>query len=425
MRDRLRTGLTARLTAVNESVGWTVQRVRHSRPARTLARTIRKGHAGLRLRSVGDQQADRVAPTTVTVRTWPMSVLSIAERSLPQCYHYRLRQKEHLLRQLNVPFDELGLEDVPEAISRLQLARLLIVYRLPRDARMNLILEEARRLEIPVVFEVDDVVYRRDLVAGNPNLDTLPWSLKAATIKGADDYRNMLPLVDANLASTEPLAADMRKHNGQPSFVVENGIDEHMLEVAAGIESLAPPPVSPPVVMYGSGSRAHDRDFELAASGLARWLSENPQGQLNLVGSVALPRDLVPFGPQIRQLPELPFPEYLRELSRSTIALAPLTSDAFNLYKSHIRYLESGLVGTPLIGSPTLYAKYIDDGRTGLIANDGDWFAAISRLAADPDMQRRMAQEARDHVREWELDQRPLDQTRKLLHSLVPEWAGP
>jgi glycosyltransferase involved in cell wall biosynthesis len=163
----------------------------------------------------------------------------------------------------------------------------------------------------------------------------------------------------------------------------------------------------------------------LAASGLARWLSENPQGQLNLVGSVALPRDLVPFGPQIRQLPELPFPEYLRELSRSTIALAPLTSDAFNLYKSHIRYLESGLVGTPLIGSPTLYAKYIDDGRTGLIANDGDWFAAISRLAADPDMQRRMAQEARDHVREWELDQRPLDQTRKLLHSLVPEWAGP
>ena len=425
MWDQPRTGLTARLTAANESAGWTVQRVRHSRPIRTLARTLRHGHAALRARSSGDLHADRGAPTTATARTWPLSVLSVAERSLPQCYHYRLRQKEQLLRQLNVPFDELGLEDEAEALSRLQLAKVLIVYRLPKDPRMTSLLLEARRLQIPVVFEVDDVVYRRDLVAGNPNLDTLPWSLKAATIKGADDYRNMLPLVDANLASTEPLAADMRQRNGRPSFVLENGIDEHMLEVAAGVESLPSPPATSPVVMYGSGSRAHDRDFELAAPGLARWLSENPQGGLTLVGSVALPGDLVPFGPQIRQLPELPFPEYLRELSRSTIALAPLTSDAFNLYKSHIRYLESGLVGTPLIASPTLYADYIDDGRTGLIAEDGDWFTAISRLAADPDMQHRMAQEARDHVREWELDQRPLDQTRKLLHSLVPEWAGP
>ncbi len=425
MRDQPRTGLTARLSAVNESAGWTVQRVRHSRPVRTLAHTIRHGRAAMRARSGGDRQADRGAPTTATARTWPMSVLSVAERSLPQCYHYRLRQKEQLLRQLNVPFDELGLEDETEALSRLQLAKVLIVYRLPKDARTTSLLLEARRLQIPVVFEVDDVVYRRDLVAGNPNLDTLPWSLKAATIKGADDYRNMLPLVDANLASTEPLAADMRQHNGQPSFVLENGIDEHMLEVAAGVESVPSPPATCPVVMYGSGSRAHDRDFELAAPGLARWLSQNPQGRLTLVGSVALPKDLVPFGPQIRQLPELPFPEYLRELSRSTIALAPLTSDAFNLYKSHIRYLESGLVGTPLIASPTLYADYIDDGRTGLIAEDGDWFTAISRLAADPDMQHRIAQEARDHVREWELDQRPLDQTRKMLHSLVPEWAGP
>ncbi len=420
MRDPGPRRVRAQLRAANETLGASIVRLRHSEPVRRAAQQVRAiRHT---VRRAQDPHASHTPPITTTARAWPMSVLCIGERSLPQCYHYRIRQKAELLESLDVPFDEVGVNDLPEALSRLQLARLLIIYRLPRDARMNALLHEAQRLRIPTVFEVDDVVHRRDLVASNPNLSTLPWALRSATIKGADDYRATLDSTQANLASTARLASDMKHLNGAPSFVVENGIDRQMLAVEAGVRKSPPAPRTGPVVLYGSGSRAHDRDFELAASGLARWLSENPTGSLRLIGTVAVPQVLVPHSAQITSLPELPFPEYLRELSRATVALAPLTDDPFNVFKSNIRYLESGLMGTPLVASPTLYADYIEPGRTGLLADGGEWFCAIDRLVRDEDLRRRISQQAREHVREWELSQRPRAQMRTFLSTLVPEW---
>lgn len=410
--------LGERLSSLTYTSGWAVQKVRHSRGVVALGRGVR------RVRS-GHAPEPPSKPVRRTTENWPMNVLTVGERSLPQCLHYRVLQKQDVLGGVDVPFTAIGPEDLAEALSLLQVARVLIIYRLPKDQRTRALVDEAHRLGVPVVFEADDVVYRQDLVAANPNLDRLPWSLRAATIKGAQDYLEMLKSADFALASTQVLADDMARVSGKPAFVVENGIDPEMLSVAADLERQPDVPAQHPRVIYGSGSLAHDRDFAVAAAGLARWLHENPHARFTLVGSVTMPSVLKPVAAQVDRLPELPFPAYLRELRRSSIALAPLTGDPFNLYKSPIRYLESGLMGTPLVASRIMYDGYVNDEVTGMLVDDAGWYDALSRLTTDRILAQGLAHAARQDVRRWDVGQRPRHQMKRALQAIVPNWRPP
>lgn len=355
---------------------------------------------------------------------WHTHVLSIGEQSLPQCYHYRVQQKREICHHLGVPFDSLPVHDVDEALTRLQLASILIVYRLPGDPSLQRILDEAARLRIPVVYELDDLIYRREMTAANPNLDTLPPDLRAAVIRGSEGYHRALSQAQFNLSSTLPLLDDMRAVNGRPGFVVENGIDETMLSIAEGlrVQPALPHRNDEIVVAYGSGSRAHDHDFLLVASALARWLEKTPDGRLKVLGPVRIPDELAAFSDRIiRRTEVLAYGEYLRELSSSAISIAPLSDDPFNAFKSQVKYLESALVGVPLIASPMVYSNYIHDGHTGFLARtDAEWLEALTALADDPARRTDMARAAREHVRQWELQNRPQAQMETLIRSLSP-----
>jgi glycosyltransferase involved in cell wall biosynthesis len=353
---------------------------------------------------------------------WHTHVLSVAEGSLPQCYHYRVEQKREICSHLGVPFDDVPVHDVEEAISRLQLASILLVYRLSADPGLLRIVAEAERLHVPVIYEVDDLIYRREVTQANPNLDTLPKSLRTAVIHGSDGYREALAYASFNLASTKALAEDMTQINGRPGFVVENGIDSVMLEIAEGLD--LEPRIDDAgdhcVISYGSGSRAHDHDFALTAPALRLWLEDHPHGRIKLIGPVRIPEILQPYGHRIdRNSQTLAYGEYLRELRNSTMTLAPLTSDHFNVYKSQVKYLEAALVGVPLVASPMVYANYIEHGRTGLIAHDTEgWLQALTLLAGDGDLRRSMSQAAREHVRQWELPNRPAQQMSALIAAM-------
>lgn len=363
-------------------------------------------------------------PVGDSASRWPVSVLSIAEQSIPQCYHYRVEQKEQIFAGLGVPFEAVSLDDPLLAISRLQLASVVIIYRLAHSAALQRVMDEARRLQIPILFEVDDLVYRRAMAASNPNLDSLPSALREAVIAGADGYAAALAGADVNLASTAALADDMTSVNHRPALVVSNGIDDRMLELERGLRR-ADERDAHPVAIYGSGSRAHDHDFAVAAPGIAEWLRSHPEARLHLLGPVRLPEVLQPFAAQVVHTREtLPYEQYLEHLAASTVCLAPLVDAPFNAFKSHVKYLEAALVGTPLIASPTVYADYVVDQVTGVIADDDSWGQALSRFTDDPVLRKAMASAAREDVRRWELRREPTDQMRAVLDAVAPAWRG-
>lgn len=397
------------------------------------------GARGLVVKAVGFMEKRRVRsvalpPLTVTPGTYRGAVVMLADVDPPQCWHYRVMQKQQACAQRGIPFAVVRPQASAEVLSQLQLASLLIVYRQPMSMLLREVIDEARRLRIPVVYEADDIVYRQDLVAANPNLSTLPSDLQAAVIAGAADYAEGLAACDGVVSSTALLATDMASRLGGevPTAVVQNGVDATMWSIARGIDDdLGAGRIrrggrdgEVVVIGYGSGSRAHDADLALAAPALARLLDAHRHVRLRIFGPVALPAELRRFDDRVDRVPLLPQGEYLWEFAHADIAIAPLLDVEFNGYKSQVKYLEAGLVRLPLVASPTVYGTYIDDGRTGFIA-DGDeqWFAVLDRLVSDRALRVSVGEAARTDISRWDVAGPIADEVEAMLTTFAVKVA--
>ncbi len=361
-----------------------------------------------------------------TARLWPRSVAIVADGQPAQCYRYRVQQKIAACRAMGIPIRVVSPHDPGAAHDAVQLADVLIVFRQAAHPGVAAAMGEARRLGIPVVYEADDVVYRRDLVAANPNLATVPEPLRRSVVSGTDGYLAVLQQADHVLASTPALAADMGRYVAGRSFVMDNGIDAQMDSIAAALSRDPAPPVREPdtvVIGYGSGSRAHDSDLAVAADGLAAVMAADPRVRLHLVGPVKIPEVLTPFANRVRVSPELPYPEYLRQLAACDITIAPLLDLPFNRFKSQVKVLEAAVVGVPLVASRVLYSDYVDDGQTGLLASPLEWEKALGRMVADADLREGLASRAREASAEAAVERRPTRQFAELLDALCPSPA--
>lgn len=353
---------------------------------------------------------------------WPRSVVMVAHSEPAQCFHYRVQQKAEACAHLGVPFRVVSPSSPGDVADAVQLANVVIVFRQAPGPAVQAAVTQARRLGVPVVWEADDVVYRRDLVESNPNLATVPAPLRRAVVAGSDAYLVALRGADHVLASTQALADDMAGFVSGRGFVVENGIDAGMRAVVAGIERDPAPPVWPRgsvVVGYGSGSRAHDSDLAVVADGLATVMAVDSRVRLHLIGPLRIPDRLVGFADRIRRTPEVSYPEYLRQLAACDLTIAPLVDLPFNRYKSQVKVLEAALVGVPLVASKVLYGGYVTDEVTGLLAGEADWEKALGRLVADPDLRAQLAARARVEAEDSDVTKRPARQLRELLEALT------
>ena len=81
------------------------------------------------------------------------------------------------------------------------------------------------------------------------------------------------------------------------------------------------------------------------------------------------------------------------------IGLCPLVDNAFNRGKSPLKWEEYSAMKIPTIASPTVYADEIDYGKTGFIANKGEWFDRMEELILSPSLRKDMAERAYNRVK--------------------------
>lgn len=402
---------------------WAYQRGREVLQEEGLAGLRQRGGSYLRKRGLRAVVADRsrLPKTPAGKHRWGESVVMIAARQPEQCFHYRVEQKSQAAAELGIPFRVVDPGNPDEIFSAVQLASVVIIFRQALGPAVDAAVAQARRLGVPIVYEADDIVYRRALVEQNPNMATVPRPLRSAVEAGATRYLAALRMCDHVLASTTALAHDMGGEVAGHWFVMENGIGSKMLAMADGVAADPAPPRRDPeaiVIGYGSGSLAHDSDLQVAADGLAAVMAADPRIRLHLMGTVALPDALEPFGDRVDRSAELPYGEYLRQLSACDITIAPLVDAEFNRFKSQVKCLEAGLLGVPLVASTIVYGSYVEDEVTGLLASPGDWEKQLRRLADDPQLRRALAGRAREHALQWEVSTGPKQQFAEFLAAL-------
>lgn len=322
-------------------------------------------------------------------------VLIVADIGLVQCYHYRVEQKKMFFDIIGVEAIICSEEDSEFFSNQVQLASLVIFYRVTASPRNLYYILECRRLGLPTLFEIDDLIFERALYAEHADFSSVPKKLKEKLIEDSDSYLHLLRLTNGGIASTVAIAEKMTNHMLGPVHIIENGLT-----------SLPPRRVPQATndgmlyVGYGSGTTTHDLDFRVVARALAQVMESQPNVRLVLFGHLQLPSELEKHSHAVVQVAFTGREEYCKLASNLNVALAPLEVNPFTSAKSNIKYLEAAANCVPIITSDTEpFRAAIKDGDNGFIArNEKEWIDKLSKLLSDPGFRVAMGQNAYDHV---------------------------
>lgn len=325
----------------------------------------------------------------------------IADMFLPQCRHYRVTERAAQLRHLGWLVDTCSWRECDSAMQALQLASCVIFYRVPMTDHVPALFAEARRLKLPILFDIDDLVFDRTLYAEFLSAQ----ALDSAEVKGlldlADMFRASMDASDILLTSTRVLAEHVGAlAQNRQCFVVHNSI-ARTLEAAASALHGRPARNDDEVRMfYGSGSKTHDADFALIADAVLQAMHDNTHLHLYLHGYLELPPNFADCGGRVHRIAFMDKEAYFRAIADYDIALMPLEDSLFNEAKSNIKYQEASVYGIPSIVSPrTDFLEAVTDGENALVAHTpAQWHKAILQLAASAELRRAMGEKARQTV---------------------------
>lgn len=355
---------------------------------------------------MGQAQAFSVSQPPAILTKWRM-VAMIGDLNLQQCKKYRIEQPDGVWNKAGVEYRFSHYQDVPRCIDILQSATHLMLYRLARSDLATMYLYEARRLRLPVLYDIDDPLFSVAAYAGYGNMDLLDPSLKAHFLAQAPLYLDVLNSCDVTSFSTPGLRDHAGTLSPRPGFVRRNFADQESLDagqramVAAADEKAARAGV---LLALASGSLGHEADFNVIAPQVEAYLVASPQRRLLILGHFRT--DLLPkaIQSQIETQAFTGYEAYLGHLARADAAIMPLADDLFNRCKSGVRVIDAASVGVPsLVGTVGDMAALVVPDKTGFVAKtNADWATALDNLAREPGLAAHMGRSARaDLEAQW------------------------
>jgi len=329
-------------------------------------------------------------------------ILLIAELSIPQCEKYRVTQKKEMFESLGIQCEIVNWSDYFTAKSLISLSSLVIFYRVPGVDTVLSLIAECKRLKIRTFWEVDDLIFERDVLLASKTIQSLDKLLQNQLADGAILYKKALLECDEAIASTPGLAAAMENAGTKNVYIVENALDKETLAISKQILEAKSEPETDAIIriVYGSGTSTHNIDFEEAAPSLAKVLSERDNVVFRIIGMLELPSYFKELESKIERIEFCKYNEYLNLISECQISIAPLEHYIFNDAKSNIKYIEASCVKVASICSPlSAFSQVIQNNKNGLLAStDNEWYQSFNELVDNVDFRKELAAAAYQSV---------------------------
>ncbi|MCD9557547.1 glycosyltransferase [Photobacterium carnosum] len=327
-------------------------------------------------------------------------VTIIAELSIPQCEKYRVEQKKEMFESLGYQCNVVSWTDYFKSKELISLSSLVIFYRVPAADTVVSLIGECNRLKIKTYWEVDDLIFNRDILSASKTIISLDKNIQQQLLDGADLYLDAMLKCDAAIASTEGLAMAMSDVGAKDIYVVENALDNETLNTANHILLTKNNDIDTVRIVYGSGTSTHNIDFQESAQAIFQVLMDNSNVIFRVIGILDLPSEFDVLKSQIERIEFCDYSEYLKYISECQISIAPLESFIFNDSKSNIKYLEASIVEVASVCSPvSAFSSIIDNGINGFLAkNNKEWYEALSLLVNDEVLRFKVAQTAKNSV---------------------------
>ena len=149
-----------RLVATIRQEGWGVAA---RKTGQFLGRYLRPNRAAVQgatyLRPFWQDMARHGAFHARPVQTGRPRIAMIGDLGLGQCRKYRVQQPAELWALAGVEYETADWRDVAQASAVMQQATHLMIYRVPASPELEMYLYEARRLGLPVAYDLDDPLF--------------------------------------------------------------------------------------------------------------------------------------------------------------------------------------------------------------------------------------------------------------------------
>lgn len=251
------------------------------------------------------------------------------------------------------------------------------------------ILAWAKRRRVPIIYHIDD-----DLLAIPPEIGAPKHALHNARAR-LTAVRELLSSADLVYASTEKLRAKLLEYFPELPIVVG--------KIYCSSTPLANPrPGRAQKVGYmASADHAHNLDMIFPA--IEQMLERNPDVQLELFGSIAIPPQLARFENRVSTAPPIAnYNTFLSEFARLgwDIGICPLAPIEFNLMKANTKWVEYTTVGAAVVASRgTVYDECCADGCGILADRPDEWLAGLELLIRDGGERLKMVERAQSKLK--------------------------
>lgn len=280
---------------------------------------------------------------------------------------------------------------------------IVVNFRGGYSDRLEAMFKLLKRLRIPTVYDIDDLVF-------DPSLADQIDAYCKMDAQGQRDYRNGMHSIERAMrasdyvtTSTSYLAEYATQFTEKPTWIIPFGVNNRQIEIA---KAMRPYQGGPRFITYLSGTKTHERDFSEAVAALRRILSEYDDVYLKLVGHLDIDSHLPGLHDKVIPVPFMDWKNLVMESASAYVNIAPFEADSpFCQSKSDLKYVEPALSGVPTIASPIRsFQDSITHGVNGMIAGTADdWYAAFKALLDAPDLRDSMGAAAAKDVQRQRL----------------------
>jgi glycosyltransferase involved in cell wall biosynthesis len=336
-------------------------------------------------------------PRTLPAR---FHVLLIVEESIAHCFRYRVKQKIEQLELSGYEARWISWKDQIGVRQALHFSHVVIFYRVPAFDEVANTIEYARALNKVVLYDIDDLIFDQKIM--EENIDQgfareLSREETSALLTGTGLYSRAISASPYTIGSTPALCDELARFGGKV-YLHRNALDEAILDyVNKGSPKIGRDAVT---IFYGSGTKTHDGDFEIAAPSLLRLLESYTDVRLTVVGFLNLPKEFKVYADRIDRIAPLSTRSYWEFLKNADMNIAPLRPGVFSDCKSEIKWLEAAVMKVPSVVSDSrTYREVLRDGENVYIASSSEeWYAKLTSLVEDLGLRERIRQNAYDYA---------------------------
>lgn len=308
-------------------------------------------------------------------------IIDGVQNIIPQCTRYRVLNKQEYLENHGYKVKVVNLSDFQ--MKDIRYASTIIVYRAPFSAMLDDMVELAHQKGTKVYFDIDDLVIDTkytDQLEYTQKLDKHEKQNYDASVK---NYGAMMNLCDGVITSTNKMVDELK--NYKDVICLDRNIASKEL-IQLSQESMKNNRQSNQFVKIGyfSGSITHNENFNLIKNDLLQLMNDFNNVELHLVGHIDLPKEFIIYKDRIVLHDYVDWKELPQLISQVDINLAPLKESIFNEAKSEIKWIEAALVKVVTVASNIgAFKDMIQDGNTGVLCDDNQWFMKLKTLVQD------------------------------------------